>query len=148
MSFDIIAEPTVRSPDDAKPRRGRGFSRHEVQKAGLSIKEARDMGLIIDKRRRSTYDENVEALKQYMKDLKEVAKKVKAPKVKTDKKDDAVSVLSSIRAVKKADATKLVDAGIFTLEDLAYCEIPKVAKKSGIDEDALTVMVKAALKKV
>ena len=39
-------------------------------------------------------------------------------------------------------------AGIKTFEDLAYCDITKVVKKTGIDEERITAMVKAALKKV
>ena len=72
MSFDIIAEPTVKSPKSAKPRRGRGFSREETSQAGLTIDDARKMGLIVDLRRKSVYPENIEALKQYMKDLEEI----------------------------------------------------------------------------
>ncbi|MBN2229345.1 MAG: ribosomal protein L13e, partial [Candidatus Thorarchaeota archaeon] len=55
MSFDIIAESFVKSPNDAKPRRGRGFTKGELKEAGLSIKEARDMGLMFDSRRKTLH---------------------------------------------------------------------------------------------
>jgi large subunit ribosomal protein L13e len=149
MSFDIIAEPSVKSPNDGKPRRGRGFSIAETTQAGLSIDTARKMGLIVDIRRKTVYPENVEALKQYVKDLEEIiaalAEEEGAVAVKTD---DAVAELSTLKAVKNSEAPLLVDAGILSISDLAYCDISKVAKKTGIDEDRITDMVKAALKKV
>ncbi len=149
MSFDIIAEPSVKSPKDCKPRRGRGFSIEETTQAGLNIDTARKMGLLVDIRRKSVYPENVEALKQYVKDLEEIiAALAEEEGVAAVKTDDAVTELSSLRAVKKSEAPLLVDAGILSISDLAYCDIPKIAKKTGIDEDRVTDMVKAALKKV
>lgn len=148
MSFDIIAEPMVRAPKDAKPRRGRGFSLEELDQAELTVKDARQIGLMVDVRRKSTYPENVEALKQYLKDLEDIVAALEEEAAPSATKEVAVSELSSLRAVKKEEATLLADAGIMSFEDLAYCEIDKVAKKTGIDEDRLTAMVKAALKKV
>ncbi|MHA2140986.1 MAG: ribosomal protein L13e [Candidatus Thorarchaeota archaeon] len=152
MSYDIAAEPRVKSPGKAQPRRGRGFSIDETKQAGLTIIEARSMGLIIDVRRKTTHEENVEILKQYIKDLDNLVAeltKTEVAKPKRPKKDDkAAAELSSLRAVKKAEAEQLVTAGIKSLSDLAYCDIDKVAKKTGIDEDRITAMVKAALKKI
>jgi hypothetical protein len=148
MSFDIIVEPMVRAPKTAKPRRGRGFSRDELEEAELTMKDARDMSVLVDIRRKTAYPENVEALKQYLKDLEKIAaalEKEAAPKIDADA---AAAELSSLRAVKKAEAPLLVDAGILSLEDLAYCEIEKVAKKTGIDEERITAMVKSALTKI
>jgi large subunit ribosomal protein L13e len=149
MSFDIIAESRVRSPRDGRPKRGRGFSREETTQAGLSIDEARQMGLIIDIRRKTAHPENVDALKQYMKDLEELAsalaKEAEPVKVKAEA---VVDDLASLRVVKQSEVPLLAKAGITTFEDLAYCDITKVAKKTGIDEERITAMVKAALKKV
>ncbi|MFX1368357.1 MAG: ribosomal protein L13e [Promethearchaeota archaeon] len=153
MSFDIIAEPVVKSPRDARPRRGRGFSVTETKEAGLTMKEARQMGLIIDNRRRTAHSENVEILKQYVKEFEKLADEIISvqekpsakPKVSSEK---AIAELSSIRAVKKEEAESLFAAGIKSLSDLAYCDIEKTAKKTGIDEERVTLMVKAALKKV
>ncbi len=148
MSFDIFAEPTVKSPGDESPRKGRGFSRTEIEQAGLTIPEARRMGLSIDIRRKTTHSENVEALKVYTKDLEKLAKAVKVEKAPSVDEEAALTELSSLRAVKKAEAELLVKVGILTLSDLAYCDIPKVAKRTGIDEERITAMVKAALSKV
>jgi large subunit ribosomal protein L13e len=149
MSFDIIAEPTVKSPRDGRPKRGRGFSSEETAQAGLSIEEARRMGLIVDIRRKTIHPENVDALKQYMKDLEELVAALaeEAEPVKA-KATAAVDDLASLRAVKESEVPLLVKAGIKSFEDLAYCDISKVANKTGIDEDRITAMVKAALRKV
>jgi large subunit ribosomal protein L13e len=149
MSFDIIAEPTVKSPRDGRPKRGRGFSSEEAAQAGLTINEARRMGLIVDLRRKTVHPENVKALKQYMKDLEKLvaslAKEAEPAKVKDVAPADD---LASLRAVKKTEVPLLVKAGIKTFEDLAYCDITKISKKTGIDENRITAMVKAALGKV
>jgi large subunit ribosomal protein L13e len=149
MSFDIIAEPRVKSPRDGRPKRGRGFSSEETTQAGLTIDEARRMGLIVDIRRTTIHPENVAALKQYMKDLEElVSALAEEEQPMKAKVDAAVDDLASLRAVKASEVPLLVKAGIKSFEDLAYCDISKVAKKTGIDEDRITAMVKAALRKV
>ena len=149
MSFDIIAEPAVRSPRDGRPKRGRGFSKEETTQAGLTIEEARRMGLIVDLRRKTVHPENIDALKQYMKDLENLVASLAEEAVPAREKVAAPKEdLGSLRAGQKTDMPLLTKAGIRTFEDLAYCDITKVAKKTGIDEDRITAMVKAALKKV
>jgi len=206
MSFESFPEPQVKSPGNAQPRRGRGFSAEETNRAGLTINEARQMGLIVDLRRKTAHDENVEVLKRYVKELdqviaevkrvkpepakkpvkkepvkkesakkkapdKEPAKKEsikkKAPKKEpakkptkaepakkpakkkpTKKEEKAIAELSSLRAVKTEEAEKLVAAGIVTLSDLAFCEVDKVAKETGIDVDRISAMMTAALKRI
>jgi hypothetical protein len=79
--------------------------------------------------------------------LKKIAATVSKPKP-VKGLDKAIDELFSLRAVKKVEAKQLVEIGIMNMSDLAYCEITKVAKKTGIDEDRVTAMVKAALKKI
>ena len=64
MSFDIDAEPMVKSPKDLQPRKGRGFTKSELVAAELNTKEARSMGLMVDIRRKTHHEENVELLKK------------------------------------------------------------------------------------
>ncbi|MFW9907113.1 MAG: ribosomal protein L13e [Candidatus Thorarchaeota archaeon] len=154
MSFDIRAEPFVKSPDGAKPRKGRGFTKEELKAVEITVSDARNMGLIVDTRRRTVHEENVEILKRYLKEMEELveailAEEKAAPKApKAPEASDAIATLSSLKAVTKSEAETLVAAGIKTFEDLAYCEIQKVANKTGISDDRLTEMVTAALKKV
>ncbi len=51
-----------------KVREGRGFSVGELKEAGLSVAKARKLGLYVDLRRRSVHPENVEALKNFIKE--------------------------------------------------------------------------------
>ena len=148
MSYDIIAEPTVKSPRDGRPKKGRGFSVEETRQVGLTIDDARKMGLIVDLRRKTVHPENVAALNQYMKDLEELVKKLAEESAPHKGAAEAAKELATLRAVKVAESKLLVDAGILSFSDLAYCDIPKVAKKTGIEEERLTAMVKAALKNV
>ena len=54
-------EPHVKS--GKRIRAGRGFSTQELQQAGLSIPEARRIGIKVDVRRKTVHDGNVAALK-------------------------------------------------------------------------------------
>lgn len=148
MNPDVGNEPTVKSSRTLQPRPGRGFSLGEINEAGLALKTARAMGLIVDMRRETSHEDNIEALKQYMKAAGERALARPAGPAPLVDTDAVITELTSIRAVKKADAAKLVDAGIRSLSDLAYCEIGKVSKKTGIEKERLTAIVRAALKKV
>ncbi len=56
---------SVDSPGMNQPRKGRGFSKNELAAVKLSVKEAREAGLIIDERRKSKHSENVETLKKF-----------------------------------------------------------------------------------
>jgi large subunit ribosomal protein L13e len=49
-----------------KQRYGKGFSREELKKAGLSLKEALKLGIPVDFRRRTIHNENVEAVKTFV----------------------------------------------------------------------------------
>jgi hypothetical protein len=149
MSFDIIAEPTVKSPVAARFRRGRGFSIEETVQSGLTVDDARKMGLLVDMRRRTAYPENIEALKQYQKDLEEFIKALaeeESAAAASAKK--SVEGLSKLKTVTAEEAKLLASAGVETISDLAYCDITKMAAKTSITEDRITEMVKAALKKV
>ncbi len=45
---------------------GKGFSRKELEEAGLSIKDALKLGIRVDIRRRSAHEWNVKALREYL----------------------------------------------------------------------------------
>lgn len=66
-----LPEPVVKIPRFGYGFRvGRGFSIGELKKAGLTVGRARMLGLYVDTRRRSVREENVEALKKFLEELK------------------------------------------------------------------------------
>lgn len=58
-----MKKPIVKSPGKGTFRTGRGFSLGELADAGLTIDEARRLGIAVDRRRKSVRKENIEALK-------------------------------------------------------------------------------------
>jgi len=50
----------------SKSRKGKSFSRRELKEIGLSLKQALKLGIEIDSRRSTKYDENVKTLKTYL----------------------------------------------------------------------------------
>ncbi len=61
--------PTVTSRK--RTREGRGFSRNELLQVGLSFREAIRLGIPIDKRRDTVYEENVATLKNLVNETKD-----------------------------------------------------------------------------
>ncbi|MEM0027245.1 MAG: ribosomal protein L13e [Ignisphaera sp.] len=62
---------------------GRGYSLGELKEAGLNYKIARQLNIPIDLRRRSAHKENVENLKRFLEQVKELvdAKKAKPARI-------------------------------------------------------------------
>jgi ribosomal protein L13E len=75
-------EPKVFS--SGKIRRARGFSTEELKKAKFDIRVAKRLGLKMDYRRKTAYEENVNLLKERL--AKEKTKKVEKKKTKKGKK--------------------------------------------------------------
>jgi large subunit ribosomal protein L13e len=69
-----------------KQRNGRGFSREELKKAGLSSQEAARIELPADQRRKTAHDENVETIKAFVAKQKAEAKPKQEPKLEPKKK--------------------------------------------------------------
>lgn len=57
-------KPTTQRPN-GKTKNGKGFSREELAKAGVSQFQANQLGLPVDLRRKSMHESNVEALKAH-----------------------------------------------------------------------------------
>ncbi len=49
---------------DKRKRLGRGFSLGELKEAGISLAEAKRMGIPVDRRRKTVHAWNIEALKK------------------------------------------------------------------------------------
>jgi len=64
----------------SRAREGKGFSREELKEAELTPGEARRLGIPVDTRRKTNYEDNVETLKEYLKEAKKAGIKVSKPK--------------------------------------------------------------------
>mgnify|MGYP000480481882 CR=1 FL=1 len=49
---------------------GRGFSVGEIKAIGLTVREARLLGIYVDERRNTVYEENIAALKEWLEKIK------------------------------------------------------------------------------
>jgi large subunit ribosomal protein L13e len=79
----MAIKPTV-FKERGKQRLGKGFSRGELRKAGLSLKEALKLKIPVDSRRRTVHEENVKIIKSFLGTKKAASKlkKVRKSKVK------------------------------------------------------------------
>jgi len=59
-------KPTI-TIQKGKKKQGKGFSINELKAAGISKQQARQAGLAVDIRRKSTHDENVDTIKTHVK---------------------------------------------------------------------------------
>jgi len=74
MSMGVkVPEPIVKIPlkkgeygKETKKRKGRGFSIGELKAAGLTEYEARKIGIYVDKRRKTVYEDNINVLKEWI----------------------------------------------------------------------------------
>ena len=71
--------PIVESGD--RVREGKGFSKAELAEVGLTLGNASTYGIPADPKRGSSREENIEALKEYMKDVKDLDIKASKPKI-------------------------------------------------------------------
>jgi len=66
-----------------KQRRGKGFSREELKRSGLSPKEALKLNIPVDLRRRTVHVENVNIIKEFLGGKKAASKSKRRRKSKS-----------------------------------------------------------------
>ena len=71
--------PIVESGD--RVREGKGFSLGELEAVELTAGNAKKMGIPVDTKRGTSHDENIETLKEFLKDAKDLDIKVEKPKI-------------------------------------------------------------------
>ncbi len=79
----MIAIKPIIFKKGGKQRYGKGFSREELKKVGLSFKEALKLGIPVDFRRRTVHKENVNTIKGFLKSKKAASKSKKRRKSKS-----------------------------------------------------------------
>jgi large subunit ribosomal protein L13e len=78
MASDVDSpRPLVKSPKllggrgGSGVRPGRGFSLQEIEAVGLSSDDARLIGIVVDPRRKTSYEWNIKALREYLEKVKQ-----------------------------------------------------------------------------
>lgn len=143
-----------------RKREGRGFSLKEIKEAGINIQRARKLGFLVDRRRKTVYDENIKKLKELLKPAKKkpvkkklvkekvekpikkekkVKKKAEEPKKKVAKpKKKAVKekkiALTEVKGLGKKTAEQLEKAGIKSANELLSLDTKEIVEKTGISE--------------
>lgn len=125
---------------------GRGFSLSEIQEAGLTIHQARTLGVYLDSRRRTTHEFNIQTLKQLMEERqkqleeetkrreiereetegKEEKKKEKKEKKKTKEKKEEKEKKEKKRKAKEIDIAEVKGVGEKKAEKLKAAGISTV----------------------
>jgi large subunit ribosomal protein L13e len=65
-----------------KIREGKGFSLTELKAVELSLGKAKMMGIPVDSKRKSSHEENIETLKEFLKEAQDIDIVIKKPKIK------------------------------------------------------------------
>jgi len=76
----ILVKPII-FKKGGKKRCGKGFSREELKKARLSLREALKLSIPIDSRRKTIHEENVNTIKRFLKSKKKASKPKKKKKI-------------------------------------------------------------------
>ena len=103
-------KPVVRAPTRRERlREGRGFSLEEINRAGLTIHQAKKLEIPIDTRRKTAHVRNIQTLKEYFR---------------------APLPLQEISGIGKVAEENLRSAGILDAYDLAYADITSLAEEA------------------
>jgi large subunit ribosomal protein L13e len=82
-------------------REGRGFSLKEIKEAKIDIQRARKLGFLVDRRRKTAYDENIKKLKELLKPAKKKPVKKKLVKKEIKKVEKPIKKEAKEKKVKK-----------------------------------------------
>ena len=149
----MALRPEIRTPQSGQKRLGRGFTNQELKDAGISISDARWMAIPVDHRRRTHHPENVAILKDYIKRLKKLEKKTKAPKTKKPpakpkpSKPAPIAIetdLTDLKGVGKKLADTLVASGITSIRALSTTAPRRLARITELKRDRATNLVDIA----
>lgn len=79
----MVRNITPMVPGGERWREGRGFSATELVEADISVFEARRLGVPVDPRRKTSYEENVEELRHYIQEARKAGLRYPQPKQET-----------------------------------------------------------------
>ncbi|MFX0169029.1 MAG: ribosomal protein L13e [Candidatus Hodarchaeota archaeon] len=143
--------PEIQTPQTGEIRSGRGFSLKELKDAGISLADARWMAIPIDSRRKTKHENNVNALKDYIKRLKTLRKGAKkpVPKPKAEKPAPVPTKpietdLTDLSGVTKKQAETLAAAGITSIRTLSTTAPRRLVRLTDIKRDRATKLIESA----
>jgi large subunit ribosomal protein L13e len=64
-------------------REGKGFSKGELDEVKLTMSKARSLGIPVDTRRKSSYDDNIDILKEFLEEAKDLDIRQSKPKIRS-----------------------------------------------------------------
>ncbi len=111
----MIPKPKVKSIHGEKI--GKGFSRTELSQAGISIKRAVKLGILIDKRRRTSYEFNIEMLKEFLELIKE------------EKEEKKLKAMEKLKEIKKLEELEEKEIEEEELEEVDEEELERIKKE-------------------
>ncbi len=113
-----------------KSRKGRGFSRKELNEVGLSLKQALALGIPIDPKRSTQHRENVETLKTHL---------------TADAATTAVAFgLIAVKGIGQKKSVQLKAAGFDSLTKLAESEPKQIMDAVGASEKTVARWIEEA----
>ncbi len=143
-----IEPRVIQCQDSIKFKAGRGFSLGEILGAGLNVHEAKRFSLRIDRRRKTTHEANINAIKTYIKEHKEKLAKKKEEEAKKkpveEAEKEAVSELTKIEGLNKKMAKKLFQLKINSLDALSSAKTKDIAKKIGVSDTRAKLWIEDA----
>lgn len=143
-----IDVPIVKSPSRIHDKRlGRGFSLKEIKAASIPIDEFSKLDLLIDYRRKSIYDSNVDFLgKKFRQRVsEELVEKEALDKIEKRVKE-YIKDLSQIPSISKTNAKKIVDAGVTSIDRLIEEDSASLAHDIGEKVGIVNQWIKDAKK--
>lgn len=150
----MAIRPDIRAPRTGQKRRGRGFTKQELQDAGITPADARWMAIPIDNRRSTSYPENVAILKEYMKRISKLTKAAKPkpkPKVTPVKEKPPKPVpvevetdLTELSGITKKLAETLVTADVTSIRALASITARRLTRITGLKRERVDKIIDTA----
>ncbi len=143
-----IEPRVIQCQDSTKLKDGKGFSLGEIIGAGLNVHEAKRLALRIDRRRKTTHESNINAIKTYIKEREEKLKREKEEEARKkpvqEAEKEAVSELTKIEGLNKKFAKKLFKLKINSLDALSSAKAKDISKKIGVSDTRVKLWIEDA----
>ena len=132
----------------ARTRRARGFSRKELEAAGLTVNDALWMRLPVDTKRKSEHEDNIAILLSIMQrlEIEPEAEAVEQRPVEVPEEDAGIEEVGveDIPGIGPKTAENLRSAGYLCAGDLCKADVAKLSEVKGISKKSATEIIEKA----